>query len=180
MTLTDITKQAFATALEAMLAEMPLRQVRVTALARRCHTSPQTFYYHFHDKYELVAWIFTQDYARVARCEVNPETIATMMTTMAAHKQFYRQALIDDSQNAIADYIHQFDVATATAAALASLHVQHLSASQTLAISYHAYGVIGLFKDWLFDRLPQDVATLAQFQYQQLPDFLKAAYKAQK
>ena len=49
------TKKLFATELERMLTEMPLSKVRVKDLCERCGAQRQAFYYHFQDKYDLVA-----------------------------------------------------------------------------------------------------------------------------
>lgn len=59
----DRTKIMFAEGLENMLKDMPLDKVRVAKLCERCGTTPPTFYYYFHDKYELVAWMFLQDFS---------------------------------------------------------------------------------------------------------------------
>ena len=59
------TKIMFANTLEEMLGEMPLAKVRVAKLCERCGATTPTFYYYFHDKYELVAWMFLQDFAAV-------------------------------------------------------------------------------------------------------------------
>ncbi|MDT6980597.1 hypothetical protein [Levilactobacillus zymae] len=48
-----------------------------------------------------------------------------------------------------------------------------------MAIRYHQYGVMGLFKDWIFERLDMSRSQLAEFQYQQTPDFLKRALSQQ-
>ena len=61
MSMKDRTKAMFADELEKMLEEMPLEKVRVLDICRRCEATPPTFYYHFHDKYELVAWIFLKE-----------------------------------------------------------------------------------------------------------------------
>ena len=59
------TKLLFAQKLEEMLQTIPMDKIRIIDLCKRCETIPQTFYYHFHDKYELVAWIFLYDFSKV-------------------------------------------------------------------------------------------------------------------
>ena len=55
MQMKDRTKIMFAEELENMLKDIPLEKVRVAKLCERCGATPPTFYYYFHDKYELVA-----------------------------------------------------------------------------------------------------------------------------
>ena len=52
------TKGMFADELEAMMERMPLSKVRVRDLCERCGVERRVFYYHFKDKYDLVAWMF--------------------------------------------------------------------------------------------------------------------------
>jgi len=81
----DRTKRLFAAELEAMLREMPLSRVRVNALCERCGAQRQAFYYHFRDKYDLVAWIFEQDFragAEDAGCAGYREQTAAALARM--------------------------------------------------------------------------------------------------
>ncbi|WP_230937737.1 TetR family transcriptional regulator [Pediococcus acidilactici] len=65
MALKNQTKLLFAEKLEEMLESMTLEQVRIVELCKRAGTISQTFYYHFRDKYELVAWTFLYDFSLV-------------------------------------------------------------------------------------------------------------------
>ena len=47
--------------------------VRVSDLCERCGVERRVFYYHFKDKYDLVAWMFEQDY-QAARERGAPST----------------------------------------------------------------------------------------------------------
>ena len=49
------TEHRFAEALKSMMSELPLEEISVAALTRRCKVNRQTFYYHFHDIYDLLA-----------------------------------------------------------------------------------------------------------------------------
>lgn len=113
------TKLMFAEKLEEMLREMPMEKVRVVDLCRRCDTIPPTFYYHFHDKYELVAWIFLYDFTSVYGDKdpgFNVERIILNLNRMNERRKFYQKAYNDHSQNAINHYIQQFNVESAVTA----------------------------------------------------------------
>ena len=55
------TEHRFAEALKNMMSEMPLEEISVAALTRRCRVNRQTFYYHFHDIYDLLALVFLNE-----------------------------------------------------------------------------------------------------------------------
>jgi AcrR family transcriptional regulator len=48
-----------------MITKEPYREVRVTDIVRAAQISKRTFYYHFSDKQDLVAWIYRNDIAKV-------------------------------------------------------------------------------------------------------------------
>ena len=55
------TEYRFAEALKTMMAEMPLDMISVTLLAKKCKVKRQTFYYHFHDVYDLLTLVFLNE-----------------------------------------------------------------------------------------------------------------------
>lgn len=56
-------KLALAAALKDALHSEPLSRVTVSGLADAAGVHRQTFYAHFHDVYDLAAWVFTRDIA---------------------------------------------------------------------------------------------------------------------
>jgi AcrR family transcriptional regulator len=55
------TEHRLAEALKSMMSELPLEEISVAALARRCKVHRQTFYYHFNDIYDLLALVFLNE-----------------------------------------------------------------------------------------------------------------------
>ncbi len=55
------TKEALSTALKKMLGVKPIDKVTVKDLVGICNVNRQTFYYHFNDVYDLLAWTFEED-----------------------------------------------------------------------------------------------------------------------
>ena len=172
------TKLMFAEELERMLQTMPMEKVRVTALCKNCGTITPTFYYHFHDKYELVAWSFLYDFTTVFGDKApgfTVERIIENLGRMNERRKFYQRTYTDKSQNSINHYIQQFNVQSAVDA------IRHISDApipneQMLAIKYHSYGMMGLFEEWLTEKDPITIQELASFQYAHTPDFLREAY----
>ena len=48
------TNKAIIETFEEMLDEMPFEKITVSSLAKRCEISPNTFYYHYEDIYDLL------------------------------------------------------------------------------------------------------------------------------
>ncbi len=55
------TEYRFAEALKEMMAEVPLDSISVTTLSKKCKVNRQTFYYHFHDIYDLLTLVFLNE-----------------------------------------------------------------------------------------------------------------------
>lgn len=57
------TRQTLAACLKQQLATTPLSKITVAQLVKQAGITRQAFYYHFHDIYELVEWVFTTEVA---------------------------------------------------------------------------------------------------------------------
>ena len=55
------TEHRLAEALKTMMSDLPLEEISVAALTRRCKVHRQTFYYHFNDIYDLLALVFLNE-----------------------------------------------------------------------------------------------------------------------
>lgn len=59
--MSNTTKRAMAESLKKLLATKSLDKVTVGDIVEDCGVNRQTFYYHFHDIFDLVQWIFDEE-----------------------------------------------------------------------------------------------------------------------
>ena len=173
----DRTKRMFAEALEEVLQTTPLDKVRVSRLCEYCGTTTPTFYYYFHDKYELVAWIFLKDFSYAVgdkAPEYSPEVLNTVTRQLEKRRFFYQKAFTDSSQNSISEYTQAFNLQIA-ADAVKYRTGEELTEDELFAVKYHTYGVMGMFREWLFDE-DMSLEELNERCFERTPDFLKAAF----
>jgi Transcriptional regulator len=52
------TKQLLGETLKTLMTKKSLRKITIQELVDTCGVNRQTFYYHFHDIYELLGWIY--------------------------------------------------------------------------------------------------------------------------
>ena len=57
-----ITKRAIADSLKELTRAKSFDKIGVVDITEKCGINRQTFYYHFSDKYELLKWIYYNDY----------------------------------------------------------------------------------------------------------------------
>lgn len=177
MQMKDRTKIMFADTLEEMLKVMPLEKVRVAKLCERCGATKPTFYYYFRDKYELVAWMFLQDFAGEFG-NTTPGYDAGVLNQatirMAKRRNFYQRAFDDHSQNSISEYLQEFNMQISRDAVMHHTGSE-LTEDQEFAVRYHVYGIVGMFRDWLFgDKMTTEYLTSHLFD--RTPEFLKEAF----
>ena len=55
------TEHRYAEILKDMMSKMPLDSISVSALAKKAGTGRNTFYYHFHDIYDLLTQLFLDE-----------------------------------------------------------------------------------------------------------------------
>ena len=60
-------KHDLAEALCQLLEAKTLEKITVKDIVARCGVNRQTFYYHFHDVYDLMRWIFEREAANLAQ-----------------------------------------------------------------------------------------------------------------
>lgn len=55
------TERKLCLALKSMMSEQPLESISVIALTKKCNIYRQTFYYHFHDIYDLLSLVYIEE-----------------------------------------------------------------------------------------------------------------------
>ena len=65
--MTNLTKRAMADALKKLLQKRKLEHITVQDVADEANVSRKTFYYHFHDIYDLVEWLLLEECRELAR-----------------------------------------------------------------------------------------------------------------
>ena len=168
----DRTKLALAKALQELLNTKSLDEVRVSELCSRCNLQRQSFYYHFQDKYDLVAWIFMQDTSRVfAECgsHLSLQFISSLLNTFYDKKQFYLRIMADRSQNLplyyIQDYVYRFCMSRYQKRE----HNDELKAK----VKFLVYGSMGVIWEWLGDEHEFTADDLAKWMFEMISPEMK-------
>lgn len=173
------TKEMFAEHLYQLLTVKSFEKIQVKDLCEAAQASRQTFYYHFRDKYDLIAWIFLQDYQSVFS---HPDTndyeanLTRVMEVIYAKRSFYKQVFTEHSQNSISSYIQQFDVDLGVKVVKSYYDLAEVTGEQLYLIKYHSYGTIQMTIEWLLQKTHMTAAEFASLQLTSMPAFLREAY----
>ena len=93
--------------LKLMMSEMPLEEISVSMLAKRCHVKRQTFYYHFHDIYDLLTLVFLHEKIERINKVTNPQDLVTVIFNYYVKNQdFLDAALISAGRDLFSSFIN--------------------------------------------------------------------------
>ena len=83
------TRKAIRQTFLEMLREMPFDKITVSALVNRCEVSSNTFYYHYHDIFDLLSSWLSDELAPLLSADENSwkECLIALLERMQAHPE---------------------------------------------------------------------------------------------
>ena len=168
------TKLWIAAAMKRLMAKKSIDEIRVTELCREAEIQRPTFYYHFRDKYELVAWMFCHSAFETDVLSVESATRA--MNQMKQDFLFYKRAYEDNSQNPLWEYMLEYFVERYTREAKRNLHVDTLDTQTQFSIRLYCYGTLGMTREWLLRDNITPAATVVEMMFRSMPQSLRSIY----
>ena len=168
------TKIWIADTMKKLLAKKKLEEIRVTELCRTAGIERPTFYYHFQDKYDLVAWIFFQDADSTDVLSV--ESAAAGMNKMRQEMLFYRRAYEDSSQNALWKYMLEYFADRYTRLAKEKLGVEQLDTQVRYSIRLYCYGTVGMTREWILQDNITPAEVIVRMMFASMPESLRRIY----
>lgn len=101
------TEYRLAEALKNMMSEVPLDSISVTALVKKCHVNRQTFYYHFHDIYDLLTLVFLNESIPDAdNSKTMKELLGYIYSYYLENKSFIDATLNSAGKDLVEEFIH--------------------------------------------------------------------------
>ena len=160
--------------MKKLMERKPIENIRVTEICKEAEIERSTFYYHFKDKYDLVAWIFFQDANATNIIDVKDS--AAGLNKMKQEILFYRRAYEDTSQNALWQYMLEYFAAAYTDLAKAMSGSDLPDSQLQFSIRLYCYGAVGMTKEWVLSDNITSAETLAEMMFRSMPDSLRKIY----
>lgn len=106
----NTTRQALSASLKSLMAEKSFTKIGVGNICENCGINRKSFYYHFHDKYELVNWIFDVEFAsRVESTDSSAQDIfKALCMYFYRNIGFYRKVFNIDGQNSFSEHFKEY------------------------------------------------------------------------
>lgn len=143
---------------------------------RRAGRTAILFYYHFRDKYELVAWIYASGAEKSMGGQdgfMGVDESAAALNLVRRYRFFYKKAFADSSQNALWQYIQEYNVQMYSNMLKKHYGLSELSEEVLFSLQYHCHGCLGLTYDWVMNDFPISAEELARRMTMVMPDMLK-------
>ena len=183
------TNRLFAQSLKELSEEKPFDKISVGEIAARSNVNRQTFYYHFQDKYDLLKWIYKEDYFFPNMQNLNfdnwDQCLRGILESVRADRRFCVNTIRHTEQEVtelfLADTVHIFDVA------LDLLKNQSAEKEKTLRrvdpeeqnfiARFFAYGVCGILVEWIEKGMKEEPEVVAHRMRNLLNTCKELAYK---
>lgn len=170
----DITKLWIADKMRELMKHKAIDKIRVTEICEAAGIERPTFYYHFKDKYDLVAWMFY--HSAYETDVISVESAAKSMNRMKSDIIFYKRAYEDSSQNALWRYMVEYFVVRYTEIAKEKLGVDTLDTQLLYSIRLYCMGAVGMTREWVLDDNITSAETVVKMMFGSMPDRLRRIY----
>ncbi len=149
-----ITKQAIANGLKKVMKSKSFTKVNVTDITAACGLNRQTFYYHFHDKYDLLNWIFCNEVLVMLTTDLTidswPKNLYQMLCVLKEQKGFYKNALKYSFQDEFHEYL--FKISNSLIYSI----INHMDENKIITEEdkqflsrFFSFGVVGSIISWV-------------------------------
>ena len=172
------TKIWIADKMKDLMKKKPIDKIRITEICEAAEIERSTFYYHFRDKYELVAWIFFQAADRTNVIDIHDA--AAGMKQMKNDMLFYKRAYEDTSQNALWQYMLEYFVQKYTILAKEMSGEETLDTQLRFSIRMYCYGAVGMTKEWVLKDNMTSAETVVTMMFRSMPPELQEIFFSEK
>ncbi len=101
------TEYRLAEALKQLMAETPLDTISVTTLTKKCKINRKTFYYHFHDIYDLLTLVFLNEEIKGIESTKNPDELLNyLFKYYTSNLQFINATLNSGAKDLFSEFIY--------------------------------------------------------------------------
>ena len=172
-------KEILTASFQELAAVKSIDKITIKEIVDNCGYSPATFYRHFKDKYDLIAWEHTR-------------SVAEIVDQTSADDYLWKQTLYDGARlyNENKDYLvnllqhtsgHDSFMRYMTEINSASLEKyllsvngnQKLTHQETMLVKMYCLGMVGLACEWILGQINTTIEEIGEVYEQSVPEPLK-------
>lgn len=152
--MSSLTERALAASLKKLLEKKTLDKITVKDITDDCGVNRQTFYYHFHDVYDLVEWIFLEEARkfrnRFAGEEDLKEVVTKLTEQLLENKAFVINAFYSVNRRQLEGFLQE--LARPSLAAIAQHYAEGKHISQEdldFVVNVFNFALVGIVTEWV-------------------------------
>lgn len=173
------TKEILTASFQELASVKSIDKITIQDIVDNCGYSSATFYRHFKDKYDLIAWEHTRSVAEIvdqtssddylwkqtlydgARMyNDNKDYLSNLLQHTSGHDSFIRY-MTEINSNALEKYI------------LSVSGNQKLTHEEMLYVKMYCHGLVGLACEWIMGEINTTIEEIAKIYEQSIPEPLK-------
>lgn len=178
------TKELIAESLKELSASKSVDKITIREIAQNCGVSTKTFYNHFQDKYDLIAWIYSTSAEKIMK-KIDGETYTWKDSLSDGFKYFvdnreFLKNLIAHTggQDSFVNYVARFNVKILSDYIKQRQNWETLSPDLEILIKVYCYGTICTLCEMLVSSAPIQDENFVSLIEKALPEPLqKLIYK---
>lgn len=173
---TERTKIWIAETAKKLLEKKTIEALSVAEICRAAGIGRQTFYYHFADKNELMAWMFLQNTVDVNL--LNVESVARGFEALRENYVFFRRVYEDTSQDPMWRFMLKYYIEYYTKLLKKKLGVDTLDAELEYYVRHYSHGTLGTAQEWLLNNDTTPARVEAQMMHNSMPGPMRKVFFA--
>ena len=173
------TKEILTASFQELAAAKSIDKITIQEIVDNCGYSTATFYRHFKDKYDLIAWEHTRSVAEIvdqtsaddylwkqtlydgARLyNENKDYLVNLLQHTSGHDSFMRY-MAEINYSALEKYI------------LSVNGNQKLTHEEMMYVKMYCHGIVGLACEWILGQIHSTIEEIAEVYEQSIPEPLK-------
>ncbi len=144
------TKRHIANVTMALLKEMSLDEISVKTIIDASHTSRTTFYRYFHDKYDVITWIYISQVDRfVEESNCFSELTLRIFRFMYENRDFFISAFSYEQQNSLVDYMAERSLEDCLVTVRETLNTNEIPHDVESSVAFFVAGCINTWHRWV-------------------------------
>lgn len=164
--MSDLTKKKLSDSLMQVLKNKPLDKITISDLTSVCGVNRQTFYYHFHDIYDLIDWIYvTKGEEAIGQNRTYTtwqEGLREIMKLMRHYREFVLQTFHSRSRE------HLQQILLLSSSRMIKRITQEVSAGrlnpddEQFIADFYKYAFTGIVLEWIDRGMKEDPAVIVR------------------
>jgi len=157
----DRTKRALGEALKELLGQKPLEKITIQEITDLCDMNRMTFYYHFHDIYELVEWVLKKETELAVSGKLTYENwqegLLSVFREIKENKTYIRNLNHTMSRDHLESYLHQLTDSLLLEVLGDLIESEELAEEdEEFIISFYRYAFLGVIMEWIDRNMKDD------------------------